>query len=324
MKTVQSRSTGSAERTGADRIAADPVVEQGELVAGTNDQETITRLIEEHLELVNHIVFQVAVHFPRHVDRDDLARAGALGLVEAARRYDDSKGVPFQRFAAQRIRGAIIDAVRAADWAPRSVRSLSRKLEATEQRLASHLGRVPSIGEVADELGLSRDELHRLRDRLFRSVILAFDHLVTDNPDEELTLVDVIEDVHSVEPCSELEKRELHAYLRDAIALLPERQRLVIIGYFLQDRTSQDLARFLGVTESRVSQMRTEALEALKRGIEAQYGSGAAEGEEVGGRQSKRRAQFAEAIGSRQDWKDRVGEGETLESNRVLLELLAV
>src|SRR6478609_9258909 len=122
------------------------------------DTESITRLIEDNLELVNHIVFQVAIHFPRHVDRDELARAGALGLVEAAKRYDDAKGVPFQRFAAQRIRGAIIDAVRAADWAPRSVRSLSRKLEATEQRMASQLGRLPALGEVADELGLSRDE----------------------------------------------------------------------------------------------------------------------------------------------------------------------
>ena len=289
-----------------------------------NETESITRLIEDNLELVNHIVYQVAIHFPRHVDRDELARAGALGLVEAAKRFDDDKGVPFQRFAAQRIRGAIIDAVRAADWAPRSVRSLSRKLESTEQRLASHLGRVPSIGEVADELGLSRDELHRLRDRLFRSVILAFDHLVTDNPDEELTLVDVIEDVHSIEPCHELEKRELHAYLRDAVALLPERQRLVIVGYFLQERTSPDLARFLGVTESRVSQMRTEALEALKRGIEAQYGPMEEEADQVSGRQMKRRSQFADAIGERQNWKDRVGDGETLDSSRLLQDLLAV
>ena len=81
----------------------------------------VHRLIEEHLPLVRHVVFQVAVHFPRHVDREELATAGALGLVEAARRYDESRGVPFDRFAAQRIRGAILDAVRAADWAPRSV-----------------------------------------------------------------------------------------------------------------------------------------------------------------------------------------------------------
>jgi len=95
----------------ADTDATSPLPE------GPLSQEEITRLIEEHLPLVNHVVFQVAVHFPRHVDRDELARAGALGLVEAARRYDEARGVPFNRFAAQRIRGAIIDGVRAADWA---------------------------------------------------------------------------------------------------------------------------------------------------------------------------------------------------------------
>src|SRR3954465_15279277 len=111
----------------------------------TETQE-LSKLIELHLPLVKHIVFQVAVHFPRHVDRDELARAGALGLVEAARRYDESRGVPFDRFAAQRIRGAILDAVRAADWAPRSVRNLARKLEQVEQRLAAAPGRGTHAG----------------------------------------------------------------------------------------------------------------------------------------------------------------------------------
>ena len=272
------------------------------------ETKAITRLIEDNLELVNHIVFQVAVHFPRHVDRDELARAGALGLVEAAQRFDESKGVPFQRFAAQRIRGAIIDAVRAADRAPRSVRSLARLLDATEQRLASQLGRLPNISEMSEALDMSKEELHRLQDRLFRSVVLAFDHLVADGPDEELTLVDVIIDRSAVEPSHELEERELHAYLRDALALLPERQRLVVVGYFLQDKTSQELARFLGVTESRVSQMRTEALEALRKGIEAQYIAVAVDGDVPAGRQMKREATYASAIGERQEFKDRISD----------------
>ncbi|MCC6226949.1 MAG: FliA/WhiG family RNA polymerase sigma factor [Microthrixaceae bacterium] len=298
-----------------------PTTETSPLTADSN-QQVQTRLIEEHLPLVNHIVFQVAVHFPRHVDRDELVRAGALGLVEAARRFDESKGVPFQRFAAQRIRGAIIDAVRAADWAPRSVRSLARKLDSVEQRLATRLGRVPSISEMAEELGVATAELSRLQDRLFRSVILAFDHLVAETGDEELTLVDVLADSSVVEPSAELEQRELHAYLRDAIALLPERQRLVIVGYFLQERTSQELARFLGVTESRVSQMRTEALEALRRGIQAQYE--AAEADEVPvGRQAKRRAGYASAIGDRREFSDRISLGRGLEDSAVVEALMA-
>jgi len=275
------------------------------------DTPDSARLIEEHLPLVRHIVFQVAVHFPRHVDRDELARAGALGLVEAARRYDEARGVPFDRFAAQRIRGAILDAVRAADWAPRSVRTLARKLEAAEHRLATELGRVPSLKEMADELGITLAELSKLQDRLFRSVVLALEHEVTDDVDEDLTLVDVLVDRTAVEPLEELETRELHAYLRDAVDLLPERQRLVIVGYFLENRTSLELARFLGVTESRISQLRSEALAMLKEGIERQYDNPETATEEPVGRVAKRKASYADAIGEASAWKSRLDQVAT-------------
>lgn len=265
----------------------------------------VNERIEAHLPLVKHVVFQVAVHFPRHVDREELARAGALGLVEASRRYDESRGVPFDRFAAQRIRGAILDSVRAADWAPRSVRLLARRLEATEQQLASELGRVPSLSEMATELGVGIDELAKLQDRLFRSVVLALDHETSDEGDEDLTLVDVLSDRNAVEPCEELETRELHNYLRDAVHLLPERQRLVIVGYFLDGKTSQELAAFLGVTESRISQLRSEALRNLKLGIEAQYDS--SDQDEPAGRVAKRRAAYADSVGVASQWKDRLG-----------------
>ncbi|MCB0951812.1 MAG: FliA/WhiG family RNA polymerase sigma factor [Microthrixaceae bacterium] len=268
-----------------------------------NDEEA-TALVEAHLPLVNHVVFQVAVNFPRHVDRDELVNAGAIGLVEAAKRFDESRGVPFNRFAAQRIRGAIIDAVRSADWAPRSVRTLARRLDAVEQRLAGSLGRLPSIGETASELGMSTEEVHALRDRIFRSVVLAFEHVVSEEADEELTLIDMLAD-DGREPDAELEDRELKAYLREAIAHLPERHRLIVVGYFIQERTSEDLARFLGVTESRISQMRTEALSMLKRGIEAQYTPGA---EEPTGLVERRRADYARRIGESSQVGDRIVE----------------
>lgn len=277
---------------------------------GEMNKAEINGRIEANLPLVKHVVFQVAVHFPRHVDREDLARAGALGLVEASRRFDESRGVPFERFAAQRIRGAILDSVRAADWAPRSVRLLARRLEATEQQLASELGRVPSMPEMAKELGVSMDELTKLQDRLFRSVVLALDHETSDEGDEELTLVDVLEDRNSVEPLEELETRELHAYLRDAVGLLPERQRFVVVGYFLEGRTSEELARFLGVTESRISQLRSEALRNLKLGIEAQYDDVDIE-DEPAGRVAKRQAAYAEAVCGETNWKNRLGRWDT-------------
>jgi RNA polymerase sigma factor for flagellar operon FliA len=255
---------------------------------------------------VRHIVFQVAVHFPRHVDREDLARAGALGLVEAARRYDDARGVPFDRFAAQRIRGAILDAVRAADWAPRSVRNLARRLEQVEQKLATELGRVPSLQEMADALGVARRDLTQLQDRMFRSVVLALDHEVTDDSEEELTLVDILRDRSTLEPPEELELRELRAYVRDAVHLLPDRHRLVIVGYFIEDRSSQELARCLGVTESRISQLRSEALAMLREGIEAQYEADDPELVAVRGRVARRKANYALAIREASGWRARL------------------
>lgn len=260
-------------------------------------------LVEGHLPLVRHVVFQVAVHFPRHVDREELATAGALGLVEAARRFDASRGVPFDRFAAQRIRGAILDAVRSADWAPRSVRTLARRLEQVEQRLATELGRVPNPDETAEALGLSRDELRHLQDRLFRSVVLALDYEVRD-ADDEMTLVDMLADTQIMEPSEELEARELHAYLRDAVELLPERHRLVIVGYFLEGRKSPDLACLLGVTESRISQLRSEALGMMREGIDAQYRY--APEPEPAGRVARRKAGYALAIGDASHWHTRL------------------
>lgn len=270
----------------------------------------MNELIEQHVPLVKHIVFQVAVHFPRHVEREELARAGALGLVEAAQRYSPDRGIPFQRFAARRVRGAMLDAVRAADWAPRSVRRLSRRFDAMEQQLASQLGRAPSTTETAEALGMNPNELSKLRSQLYRSVVLALEHEVDGDNGEELNLLDVLPDQSTLQPEEQLEGRELYAYLQDAIALLPERHRLVIVGYFLEERTSVDLARFLGVTESRVSQLRTDALEMLRNGIASQYDD--RDEEEATGRRAQRRKAYASAIGGASDWRERLDEGAEL------------
>jgi RNA polymerase sigma factor for flagellar operon FliA len=250
---------------------------------------------------------QVAVNFPRHVDRGELVRAGVLGLVEAAHRFDESKGVPFDRFAARRIRGAILDAVRSADWAPRSVRAMSRRVDAAEQRLASDLGRVPTMDELASAIGTTPFELANLRDRVFRSVVLALDYRLGDE-DEDLSLVDVLCDRTAVEPSEELEGREMRAYLRDAVGLLPERHRFVVMGYFLEGKTSEELARFLGVTESRISQLRSEALEMLREGIEAQFTGADLEQDasSAQGRVARRKASYAAAIGTQSAWKSRL------------------
>lgn len=265
-------------------------------------------LIEANLPLVRHVVLQVAGHFPRHVDRQELARAGALGLVEAAQRFDESRGVPFDRFAARRIRGAILDAVRAVDWAPRSVRALGRALEAAEADIANATGRAPTPDAVAGAMGVSTTELAIIKDRVYRSVVLALEHRVGSDEDagEDLALGDVLADRTAVEPAEALEARELLGYLRDAIGLLPERHRTVVVGYFLEDRTSVDLATELDVTESRISQIRSEALAMLRDGIDAQYVATDGDDDARGGRGARKRAEYAGAIGGASGWKDRL------------------
>lgn len=275
-----------------------------------SSEAELRALIEEHLPLVRHIVFQVAANFPRHVDREELARAGALGLVEAAQRYDEARGVPFGRFVAQRIRGSILDAVRASDWAPRSVRTLARTLDSAEQTLASRLGRAPTLDEIAVDIGVPTVELQRLQDRVFRSVVLALEHVVADDDEDDMTLGEVLTDRSIPEPSEELEKRELNAYLRDAVKLLPERHRLVVTGYFLDERSSKDLARLLGVTESRVSQLRSESLEMLREGLEAQFGHSV--GDDDTARISKRKRQYASAISKATDFRHRIEPAPTL------------
>ena len=259
--------------------------------------------IEANLPLVRHIVFQVAVHFPRHVDREELARAGALGLVEAAHRFDEDRGVPFNRFAAQRIRGAILDAVRSADWAPRSVRTVARSIEQAGNRLTSDLGRTPTQQELAGAVHVAPEELVRLQSKINRSMVLALDHPVGEADDEVVTLGDTIRR-DEPDAADDLERTELLAYLRDALRHLPERHRMVVVGYFLEGRTSLELAELLDVTESRISQVRSEALAMLKDGIGAQYdGQDAATTTK---RAAKRREAFAAAVGSSSSWRERL------------------
>ena len=289
-------------------------------VAAVNPATTVNPVanmheVERYLPLVEQVVVQTAVNFPRHVDRGELVRAGVLGLVEAAHRFDDARGVPFERFAAQRIRGAVLDAVRAADWAPRSVRSMSRRVDMAEQELANRLARTPTTDELAESLGCKSSDLSSFRDRVFRSVVLALDQKLAGES-EDVTFADGLCDRTMLEPIEELEQRELKAYLRDAVSLLPERHRAVIVGYFLEDKTSESLARFLGVTESRVSQLRSEALVMLRDGISAQFdetGDVPSGGEVVSvtGRIARRKAGFATAVGSQSDWRSRLGSDRT-------------
>jgi RNA polymerase sigma factor for flagellar operon FliA len=238
---------------------ADPEVRRVQSYLG-NDLRSpadVDALVREHLILVGHAVRGAMARVPGHVRRDDLASAGMLALVVAAQRYDASQGVPFPAYAATRIRGAIIDELRGMDWASRSVRRRAREVEEVRGRLAGELGRPVADAEISQALGITTDELSSHQADLSRAVVASLSAIQAAARDDLLPSVG--HTAHDV-----VEQRERLAYLQDAVTLLPERLRVVIEGYFLNDRPMTEIAEELGVTQSRVSQMRAEALALLR------------------------------------------------------------
>jgi RNA polymerase sigma factor FliA len=214
-------------------------------------------LVAQHLPLVGHIVRETAARVPSHVDKDDLSSAGMIALVSASRAFDPERGIPFARYAATRIRGAIVDELRSLDWASRSVRRRGREIDAARASLAASQRRVPDDIQVAEALGLSLAEVQQSADDLARASVLSLD------VDADQTFADVLP-ASEPTPDAQLEHRERLEYLDEAVEELPERLRLVIRGYFIDERPMAELADELGVTESRISQMRAEALVLLK------------------------------------------------------------
>lgn len=222
----------------------------------TDDAER-DALITRHIPVVTHIVRETLGRVPSHVNRDDLTSAGLAALVQASKSFESERGVPFARYAATRVRGAILDELRGIDWASRSVRRRARDLDATRSQLAGILGRMPSPQEVADAVGMTMAEIAQNEDDIARAQVLSLQGA------QDASLEDMLP---SGGPTPEqlLEHRERLTYLIEAVAELPERLRIVISDYFLEERPMAEIAAELGVTESRVSQMRAEALVLLR------------------------------------------------------------
>ncbi|MEV6847588.1 sigma-70 family RNA polymerase sigma factor [Actinoplanes sp. NPDC051411] len=223
----------------------------------TRAQET---LIRDNMALVGHMVREMLFKVPAHVHRDDLASAGYAALVTAAQAFDDGRGIPFGRFAAMRVRGALLDELRSMDWASRSVRARARRAETARSELTAQLGRTPNAQELAQLLGVAVSELSNVDDDVQRAAVLSLQGFAAGTADDLVT-------EPTLNPEEMLLHRERIGYLHDAVAVLPERLRYVVEASFLQERPLSEVAASLGVTESRVSQLRTEALALLKDGL---------------------------------------------------------
>ena len=225
--------------------------------AETAETEERDALIISSMPVVTHIVRETMSRVPSHVSRDDLTSAGLAALVQASKSFDASRGVPFARYAATRVRGAILDELRGIDWASRSVRRRARDLDATRAQLAGILGRAPSTAEVAEAVGMTLGEIARNEEDIARAQVLSIQGA------QDASLEDILPSSGAT-PEQLVEHRERLAYLVEAVTELPERLRIVISDYFLEERPMAEIAAELGVTESRVSQMRAEALVLLR------------------------------------------------------------
>jgi RNA polymerase sigma factor for flagellar operon FliA len=256
-------------------------------------------LIRQNMPLVGHLVREMLFKVPAHVHRDDLASAGYAALVTAAQAFDTGRGIPFGRFAAVRVRGALLDELRSMDWASRSVRARARRADVARQELTAQLGRTPSPAELAGLLGVGVSELANVEDDVQRAAVLSLQGFTAGAAEDMVT-------EESMNPEETLLHRERIGYLHDAVAVLPERLRFVVEASFLQERPLSEVAAELGVTESRVSQLRTEALALLKDGLSThmeQQDNGAAKGD---GCVARRRAAYAAQIAARSTMASRL------------------
>ena len=214
-------------------------------------------LVRDNLPLVGHVVRETLSRVPAHVTHDDLTSAGMLALVQAAEAYDEAKGASFATYASVRIRGALVDELRGQDWASRSVRRRARQVDDARGRISTALGRPAEDHEVAAALGIGTSELVAHRDDLARASVMSLQAFDDASVDELLP-------AHTVTPIDIIEQRERIAYLHDAVTQLPDKLRTVVEAYFFGDRPMAEIADELGVSESRVSQLRAEAVQLLR------------------------------------------------------------
>jgi RNA polymerase sigma factor for flagellar operon FliA len=217
-------------------------------------------IVQAHMPLVGHLVRETLARVPAHVNRDDLLSAGYAALVAAARGFDAERGVPFARFAAARVRGALLDELRGLDWASRSVRQRARRTDSARQELTARLGRTPTVQEVAEQLGCTVEEIESADDDVQRATVFSLQGFATAGAEDIVT-------EPSAGPEEMLVRRERLGYLRHAVEALPDRLRAVVQGYFFEERPMAQIAQELGVTESRVSQLRAEALGLMRDGL---------------------------------------------------------
>jgi RNA polymerase sigma factor FliA len=227
--------------------------------------EARERLILHYAPLVKYVASRVATGLPASVEQADLVSYGMFGLIDALGKFEPGRGNKFETYAIPRIKGAIIDELRAMDWVPRSVRFKARELEKAHTDLESMLKRQPSEKEMSERLGISVRELHEVVSQISFVSVLALDEMVSVGADrgEQVSLLDTLAD-KNLDPTSGVEGQETRGMLAAAINSLSEREKIVVTLYYFEGLTLAEIGEILGVTESRVCQIHTKAVGGLR------------------------------------------------------------
>ena len=221
--------------------------------------------LKRYYPLVKYVVDKIASGLPKSIERDDLINTALIGLFDAIEKYDDSRGTKFETYAIWRIKGAVLDELRAMDWVSRSTRRKARQIEEISRRLDQKFGRAATDEEMAEEMKLSLHEFLRLLEEVRCTALLSLDQALQVDDDHELVgLADLIEDKSATDTLEEIEDVESRRVLLDLINNLSEQERLVVALYYYEEMTLKEIGQALQISESRVSQIHTKAVIRLK------------------------------------------------------------
>jgi len=229
----------------------------------TADPDARRQLLELYIGLVHHVAREMSRRTSA-AELDDLVSAGTFGLIRALDSFDLSRGLAFSTYAVRRIRGAMLDDLRSQDWAPRAVRVKARRLQVATTALQFRLGRSPRPEEVADQLDIGVSTYWRWRDETASRTVVSYEGESRSGFGGTTALQEVLEDLNASSPPEELSRQEDVKILRDAIARLPEKERTVMALYYYEELNQRQIAEIMHVTESRVSQIRSQALKRLR------------------------------------------------------------
>jgi RNA polymerase sigma factor for flagellar operon FliA len=232
------------------------------------------KLILEYSSLIKFIAQKIAVRLPSNIELDDLISSGVIGLMDAIDKYDPTRDNKFKTYAEFRIRGAILDELRAQDWVPRSIRDKSKLLDKTVAHLENELGRIPTDEEISKALNVTIDEFHSLINQVRPVSLLSIDESQTFSTVDKKSILNILEGCKLNNPFNQLNVKSVKDIVTTAIEELPERQRLVLSLYYYEDLNLKEIGKVLRVTESRVSQLHAQAVTRLRAKLAQTLGSG--------------------------------------------------